>query len=241
MTAMTTAIIGTGGLGSVIARPCRRRRDPAALERRPQIRHSCWRRRSVRPRSSRPVTATRCRAPVPSSWRCGFPCSRASSPRSPTPLAGQLVVVPSNPVGLDAQGNLIHLLPGRAILGRRRSPGGCRPGRAWPWRLAPCRAISSSPLATGHRNRRSCSTRPTTTGRPGSRAADPDGWLRAGEDRRNRPVGPARGGRRPARSRRQPRAGPVIDPRRLMMAGRSTGYVCRCSEQEWKIERHASL
>ena len=36
-------------------------------------------------------------------------------------------------------------------------------GAAWPWRLEPCRPISSSPLATGHRSRRSSSTRPTTT------------------------------------------------------------------------------
>ena len=40
----------------------------------------------------------------------------------------------------------------------RSSPGGCRRGRAWPWRSDPCRPISSSPLATGHRRLRCSST-----------------------------------------------------------------------------------
>jgi predicted dinucleotide-binding enzyme len=39
------------------------------------------------------------------------------------PLAGKLVVVPSNPVGIDAQGNLVRLLPkeqssGKVVAGR---------------------------------------------------------------------------------------------------------------------------
>ncbi len=47
--------------------------------------------------------------------------------------------------------------------------------------------------------------------RRGSRAVDPNGRLRAGEGRRDRTVGSARGGRRPSRSRSRPRRGAVID------------------------------
>jgi hypothetical protein len=71
---MTTAIIGTGGSdrsspasSPQAARPCG---SPA-----PTLnRHGRWRHRSVALRSSPPATGTRCRAPMPSSSRCGLPC-----------------------------------------------------------------------------------------------------------------------------------------------------------------------
>jgi len=71
---MTTAIIGTGGIGSVIARQLASggetlRLSSADPESAPTLAH-----RSVALRSSPPTTATRCRAPVPSSSRCGLPC-----------------------------------------------------------------------------------------------------------------------------------------------------------------------
>jgi 8-hydroxy-5-deazaflavin:NADPH oxidoreductase len=69
------------------------------------------------------------------------------------PLAGKLVVVPSNPVGLDAQGNCR-----KDSTPARSWPGGCRPGRAWRWRSEPCRPVCSSHRATGHRSRRCSST-----------------------------------------------------------------------------------
>src|SRR5215469_13681756 len=47
-------------------------------------------------------------------------------------------------------------------------------------------------------------------------SADPDGRLRAGEGRRTRTVGPARGGRRPPRSCSRPRQVAVIDRRGLI-------------------------
>ena len=48
-------------------------------------------------------------------------------------LTDKLVVVPSNPVGLDAQGN-VSVSCRKGNPPARLSPGGCRPGRAWPWR-----------------------------------------------------------------------------------------------------------
>ncbi len=70
---MTTAVIGTGTLGSVIAacwpqaaRPCGSRAPTIG-------RHECWLQRSVQLRSSPATTATRCRAPMPSSSRYGLP------------------------------------------------------------------------------------------------------------------------------------------------------------------------
>ena len=71
---MTTAISGTGEIGSVIARQLAsggetlRPRAPA------MSRHEGWLHRSVAPRSPPSETATRCRAPVPSSSRCALPC-----------------------------------------------------------------------------------------------------------------------------------------------------------------------
>jgi 8-hydroxy-5-deazaflavin:NADPH oxidoreductase len=67
---MTTAIIGTGGLGSVIAR-----RLASGGE---TLRLSSADTQSARTLAAHighaAVAATRCRAPAPSSSRCGSPC-----------------------------------------------------------------------------------------------------------------------------------------------------------------------
>ena len=42
---------------------------------------------------------------------CGFPCSRTSYTRYADLLTDRTVVVPSNPFGIDAQGNVSRLLP----------------------------------------------------------------------------------------------------------------------------------
>jgi predicted dinucleotide-binding enzyme len=55
-------------------------------------------------------------------------------------LAGRLVVVPSNPVGLDAQGNLIHLLP------KGQSPGAVVAG----WLPAGARLAMAFGSLSGH-------------------------------------------------------------------------------------------
>jgi len=71
---MTTAVIGTGGIGSVIARGLASggetlRLSSAGPESARTLTH-----RSVALRSSPPAATARCRAPMPSSSRCGLPC-----------------------------------------------------------------------------------------------------------------------------------------------------------------------
>ena len=71
---MTTAIIGTGGLGSVIARLVASGGETLRLSAPTKSQHERWPHRSGALRSLPSTTATRCRAPVPSSSRCGSPC-----------------------------------------------------------------------------------------------------------------------------------------------------------------------
>jgi len=159
---MTTAIIGTGGIGSVIARQLASGGETLRLS-------------SADTESARTLAAQIGRAAVVAAGdrdalqgagavvlALRFTVLKSVIDEIAGPLTGKLVVVPSNPVSTDAQGDVSRVLPEGNPLGRP-SPGGCRPGRAWPWRSEPCRPICSSPLPTGHRSRRSCSTRPTMT------------------------------------------------------------------------------
>jgi 3-hydroxyisobutyrate dehydrogenase-like beta-hydroxyacid dehydrogenase len=67
---MTTAVIGTGGIGSVIARQLASGGETLRLSSATLSRHERWPRRSAAVRSPPPAaTATRCRAPMPSSSR----------------------------------------------------------------------------------------------------------------------------------------------------------------------------
>ena len=77
------------------------------------------------------------------------------------PLTDKVVVVPSNPVTLDAEGHISRVLAAGQSSGEVVA-GWLGAGRAWPWRSERCRPISSSPPAAGHRTGRSSSTRPTT-------------------------------------------------------------------------------
>ena len=77
-------------------------------------------------------------------------------------LGDKSLVVPSNPVGVDAKARSCDSSP-KGDHPAKPSPGGCRQDRASPWRLAPCRPVSSSPRATAHLNRPFCSMSPTTT------------------------------------------------------------------------------
>ena len=71
---MTTAIIGTGRIGSVIARQLASGGETLAASQAPTMsRHELWLHRSVELPSSSSTTATRCRAPMPSSLRCASP------------------------------------------------------------------------------------------------------------------------------------------------------------------------
>ena len=71
---MTTAIIGTGRIGSVIARQLAAGGETLRLSSADPELHQRWRHRSVRLRSSPPATGTRCRVLVLSSSRCVLPC-----------------------------------------------------------------------------------------------------------------------------------------------------------------------
>ena len=154
---MTIAIIGTGGIGSVIARQLASGGETLRLS-------------SADHDSARTLAAEIGRAAVVAAdnrdvlqgadavvLALRFTALKGVIDEIAVLLTGKLVVVPSNPLSIDAQGNVIRLLPKGQSSGEVVA-GWLPAGRAWPWRSEPCRPISSSPLATGHRSRRSCST-----------------------------------------------------------------------------------
>ena len=159
---MTTAIIGTGGIGSAIARQLASGGETLRLS-------------SADKQSARTLAAQIGRAAVVTVdnrdalqgagaviLALRFTVLKSVIDEIAGPLTGKLVVVPSNPVTADAHGNVSRVLPKGQSSGKVVA-GWLPAGRAWPWRPEPCRPISSNPLSTGHRSRRSCSTRPTTT------------------------------------------------------------------------------
>ncbi|MGH3204889.1 MAG: NADPH-dependent F420 reductase [Streptosporangiaceae bacterium] len=154
---MTTAIIGTGGLGSVIAR-----RLASGGE---TLRLSSADKESARTLAAQigpgAVVAAGNRDALQGAGAVilalRFTVLKSVIDEIAGPLAGQIVVVPSNPLTADAHGNVSRVLPKGQSSGKVVA-GCCRRGRAWRWRSAPCRPASWSPLATGHRSRRSCST-----------------------------------------------------------------------------------
>jgi 8-hydroxy-5-deazaflavin:NADPH oxidoreductase len=108
---MTTAIIGTGGLGSAVARQLGSGGETLRLS-------------SADNKSARTLAAEIGRAAVVAAGNrdalqgadavvlaLRFAVLKGVIDEIAGPLAGKLVVVPSNPVGLDAQGNLRRLLP----------------------------------------------------------------------------------------------------------------------------------
>jgi 8-hydroxy-5-deazaflavin:NADPH oxidoreductase len=111
MTAMTTAIIGTGGLGSIIARHLgaggETLRLSSADHKSAQLLAAQIGADTVAAAGNR--EALQGAGAVVLALR--FPVLKGVIAEIADALAGRLVVVPSNPVGLDAQGNLIHLLP----------------------------------------------------------------------------------------------------------------------------------
>ena len=194
---VTTAVIGTGGNGSVISRLLASGGETLRLSSADKESAQKLASGIGRAAASPPTIGMRCEAPTPSSWRCGFPRWRGVTDEIAETLGEKLVVVPSNPVGIDAQGNVVHLLP------KGHPPvswyaGGCREGPAWPWHSERCRAVCSSPRATGHRTRPSSCTRPTKRCGRGSRAIDTNSRLRCGAGWRLGAVGSTRGGWRPS-------------------------------------------
>ena len=71
---MTTAIIGTGGIGSAIARQLASGGEALQLSSADKQSAQGWPRRSGEPRLSQSTTEALCRVPMPSSLRCGSPC-----------------------------------------------------------------------------------------------------------------------------------------------------------------------
>ena len=108
---MTTAVIGTGGIGSVIARELASGGETLRLA-------------SADNKSARMLAAEIGRAAVVAAdnddalrgadavvLALRFGVLKGVIDEIAGPLAGKLVVVPSNPVGIDAQGNVSRLLP----------------------------------------------------------------------------------------------------------------------------------
>ena len=71
---MTTAIIGTGGIGSAIAGQLAAGGEALQLSSADKESARKLAEASTERRSSRPTTGALCREPMPSSLRCGFPC-----------------------------------------------------------------------------------------------------------------------------------------------------------------------
>ena len=108
---MTTAIIGTGGIGSVIARQLASggetlRLSSADHESARTLAAEIGRAAVVAPRQPRHVAGRRCRRP-----RAAVAVLKGVMDEIADPLTGKLVVVPSNPLAVDAQGNVSRLLP----------------------------------------------------------------------------------------------------------------------------------
>ncbi len=115
---MTTAIIGTGGIGSVIARQLASGGETLRLS-------------SADHESARTLAAEIGRAAVVAVdnrdalqgadavvLALRFAVLKGVIDEIADPLTDKLVVVPSNPFGIDAQGNVSRLLPRGAILWR---------------------------------------------------------------------------------------------------------------------------
>ena len=208
---MTTAIIGTGGIGSAIARRLvsggeSLRLSSADTDSAQKLAADIGRgavvavdNRDVLRGADAVVLALR------------FAVLKAVIDEIAEPLTDKIVVVPSNPVSLDGQGNVVRLLPegqssGQVVAGWL--PVGAGLAMAFGTMSADLLESSSNrspePAVLFYADRRRpCQRR--------SRAVDPNGRLRPGEGRRDRTVGSTRGGRRPSRSRRRLRRGAVLD------------------------------
>ena len=109
---MTTAIIGTGGIGSAIARQLASGGEALRLSSADSesARTLAAAHRS-QPRSSPSTTVTRCTDADAVVLALRFTVLEGVIDEIADSLTDKLVVVPSNPVSLDAQGNVVRLLP----------------------------------------------------------------------------------------------------------------------------------
>ena len=107
---MTTAVIGTGGVGSVIARQLASGGESCACRAPTISRQGGWLQQIGAGRSAVDNRdALRSADAVVLALRFGV--LEGVIDEIADQLADKLVVVPSNPVSVDAQGNLVHLLP----------------------------------------------------------------------------------------------------------------------------------
>jgi 8-hydroxy-5-deazaflavin:NADPH oxidoreductase len=108
---MTTAIIGTGGIGSAIARQLAAGGEPLRLS----SADNKSAQRLAAQLGGAAVVAGDNRDALPGAdavvLALRFTVLKSVIDEIGDPLTGKLVVVPSNPFGLDAQGNLMRLLP----------------------------------------------------------------------------------------------------------------------------------
>ena len=129
-------------------------------------------------------------------------------------LGDKLVVVPSNPLTTDAEGHVVRVLAPDQSSGEVVS--GWLPARA---RLTMAFGTMSADLfeSSSHRTRERAVLFYVSDddGRPTGRAVDPDGWLRARTGGRDGPIEPARGGWRSPQPRCRPHGGAGSDPRVL--------------------------
>src|SRR5579862_8741725 len=208
---MTTAIIGTGGIGSVVARQLASGGETLRLS-------------SADHESARRLAAEIGRAAVVAVdnrdalqgadavvLALRFAVLKGVIDEIADPLADKPVVVPSNPFGIDAQGNVSRLLP------KGQSSGEVIAGWLPPSvGLAMAFGTMSADLFESSSNRSPelavlfYATDNDSAGKEVERL-NPNGRLRAREGRRDRAVKPARVGRRPSRSRTRPGTGAVID------------------------------
>ena len=160
---MTTAIIGTGGIGSAIARRLASGGETLRLS-------------GADKESARTLAAQIGRAAVAAAGNrdalhgagavvlaLRFTVLQGVIDQIAGQLAGKVVVVPSNPLTTDAHGNVSRVLPegqssGEVVAGWL--PAGARLAMAFGTLSA---ALFES-AANRSPSRRSCSTRPTTTG-----------------------------------------------------------------------------
>ena len=108
---MTTAILGTGGLGSVIARYLASGGETLRLS---SADHESARALAAEIGPAAVVAADNRDAVQGADavvLALRFTVLKSVMDEIAGPLTGKIVVVPSNPVGLDAQGNIVRLLP----------------------------------------------------------------------------------------------------------------------------------
>ena len=207
---MITAIIGTGGIGSVIARQLASGGEALQLS---SADHTSARRLAAEIGRGAVVAVDNrdsLRGADTVVFALRFTVLKDVIDEITDSLTDKLVVVPSNPVGLDAQGNVVRLLPEGQSSGE--VVAGWLPAAS---RLAMAFGTMSADLfeSSSNRSPKLAVLFYTDRRRPcrrGSRAVDPNRRLRADQGRRARTVQSTRGGRRPSRSRRRPRRGALI-------------------------------